>query len=416
MTKPEPKPGCNQDTPFKSHLVGLWWGLLGALYTLLQGLRLALIGASRQLMAYRHLPPLEKAGFLPSEQRLRILNFLLALLGGLRLRLARASHRWAGLAYQGLGGQGAPRPVLLTKLQAAMLPVILLLRRFIILPLERMLRLQVPSGQNDDYDQDMPFLSHLVELRARILRSLLALAAVLLLLLPFSKHIYAWMAIPLQRYLPEGSSMIAIQVASPFLIPFKLTLLAALVLALPFLLYQLWAFVAPGLYRHERRMIWPLLYSSVLLFFGGMAFCYFVVFPLMFGFLTSTAPEGVKVMTDITAYLDFILALLVAFGVAFQVPIATILLVATGTVEPKTLKEARPYVFIAVFIIGALLTPPDIVSQTLLSLPLWLLFEIGLFLSWFFQHRAQEFETADSLEEPRIAPPKNHFGPRIGGD
>ncbi|ACL71320.1 Sec-independent protein translocase, TatC subunit [Thioalkalivibrio sulfidiphilus HL-EbGr7] len=241
-------------------------------------------------------------------------------------------------------------------------------------------------------------LSHLFELRNRLLRMVLAILVVFLALFPFANQIYTALADPLMVHLPEGSSMIAIEVAAPFLIPFKLVLLLAVVLTIPYLLYQLWGFVAPGLYKHEKRLAAPLVISSTLLFYTGMAFAYFVVFPLIFAFFTSTAPEGVAVMTDIARYLDFVIMLFLAFGIAFEMPIATILLVSLGVTTPEKLAQKRPYVIIGVFVIGMVLTPPDIISQTLLALPMWLLFEIGLLLSRIMQRRRarEAAETGES--------------------
>jgi sec-independent protein translocase protein TatC len=230
-------------------------------------------------------------------------------------------------------------------------------------------------------DREQTFLEHLVELRSRLLKSSLAVLAVLLVLLPFSRRLYELLAAPLTSVLPEGSSMIAIDVASPFLTPFKLSLLLALIIAIPVVLYQIWAFVAPALYRHEKKLAKPLLYSSVFLFYAGCAFAYFVVFPLVFGFFTSVAPDGVAVMTDISKYLDFVMTLFLAFGITFEVPIATIILVATGITTTKKLAKMRAYVLVGAFALGMMLTPPDVISQTLLAVPMWLLFEIGLFLS-----------------------------------
>jgi sec-independent protein translocase protein TatC len=232
-----------------------------------------------------------------------------------------------------------------------------------------------------DTDREQTFLEHLVELRSRLLKSCLAVLVVLVCLLPFSRHLYEAMATPLLSQMPEGSSMIAIDVASPFLAPFKLTLLLALVIAIPVVLYQAWAFVAPALFRHEKRLAKPLLASSVLLFYAGGAFAYFVVFPLVFGFMTRVAPEGVAVMTDINRYLDFVITLFLAFGITFEVPIATIILVATGIVSSDQLSAARPYVVVGAFALGMVLTPPDVISQTLLAIPMWLLYEAGIFLS-----------------------------------
>jgi len=232
---------------------------------------------------------------------------------------------------------------------------------------------------NDDREQT--FLEHLVELRSRLLKASASVLVVLLALLPFSRRLYEALAAPLTAQLPEGSSMIAIDVASPFLTPFKLALLLALILSIPIVLYQSWAFVAPALYRHEKRLAKPLLYSSVVLFYAGCAFAYFVVFPLIFGFFTSVAPEGVAVMTDISKYLDFVIMLFLAFGIAFEVPIATIILVATGICTVEQLSKSRGYVVVGAFTVGMLLTPPDVVSQTLLALPIWFLFEVGLIMA-----------------------------------
>ncbi len=236
----------------------------------------------------------------------------------------------------------------------------------------------------DPVDQEQPFLSHLLELRDRLLRSVVAVFLVFLALFPFANRIYVFVATPLMRQLPEGTSMIATEVAAPFLTPFKLTLVVAVFLAMPYLLYQIWGFVAPGLYRHEKRLITPLVVSSALLFYLGMAFAYFVVFPLVFAFLTSTAPEGVAVMTDMSRYLDFVLTLFFAFGAAFEIPIATILLVWMGVTTPQAMARQRPYVIVGVFVVGMLLTPPDVISQTLLAIPMWLLFEAGVQFSKFF--------------------------------
>lgn len=237
---------------------------------------------------------------------------------------------------------------------------------------------------------EQPFISHLIELRDRILRAVLVVLAIFLGLFYFANDIYALLAQPLLSHLPEGGSMIATEVASPFLTPLKLTLVASIFIAIPYLLYQMWAFIAPGLYVHERRMIVPLLLSSTLLFYAGMAFAYFVVFPLVFGFFTSAAPEGVAVMTDINKYLDFVLTLFFAFGVAFEVPIATILLVWMGVVTPEGLVAKRPYIIVGAFVVGMLLTPPDVFSQTLLAVPMWILFEIGVFFARYYVRKSPE--------------------------
>lgn len=241
-------------------------------------------------------------------------------------------------------------------------------------------------------DSQQPLISHLVELRDRLLRGLLAVAIIAACLLPFANELYNFLAEPLLRHLPESSTMIATEVASPFLIPFKLTLSVAVLLAVPVLLYQLWAFIAPGLYDNERKLVFPLLFASTLLFFLGMIFAYFVVFPLIFGFFTQAAPDGVAIMTDISSYLDFVLKLLFAFGLAFQVPIITLLLIWTGVSTIASLAEKRPYIIVGAFAIGMLLTPPDIISQTLLALPVWLLFELGLLSARFLPHK-EEAET-----------------------
>lgn len=243
-----------------------------------------------------------------------------------------------------------------------------------------------PSPTTDD---EATLIDHLLELRSRLLRALLAVGVVLLVLAPFARTLYSWLAEPLVRHLPEGTSMIAIDVASPLLAPFKLVLLLALLIAMPVVLYQLWAFVAPGLYRHEQRLARPLLFMAVGLFYVGCAFAYFVVFPLVFAFFTSMAPEGVAVMTDINRYLDFVLTLFIAFGLAFQVPVATIVLVALGVTTPQALGRMRGYVAIGAFTIAMLLTPPDMVSQTLLALPVLALFELGLVMSRMLVRRGE---------------------------
>jgi sec-independent protein translocase protein TatC len=243
---------------------------------------------------------------------------------------------------------------------------------------------------------EMTFVEHLVELRDRLLRVVLAVLCFLVVLFPFANDLYAVLAEPLLRHLPEGTSMIATQVASPFLTPFKLTLVLSIFLAMPVVLYQVWSFIAPGLYKHERRLVFPLMLTSSVLFYLGMAFAYFVVFPLMFAFFQAVAPEGVAIMTDITAYLDFVLKIFFAFGLAFEVPIATILLVWTGFTTPASLTSKRPYIIVGAFVLGMMLTPPDIISQTLLALPMWLLFELGiLFSKVYVGKRTGEDEAAE---------------------
>jgi len=252
------------------------------------------------------------------------------------------------------------------------------------------------EGQAPDQGE-MTFVEHLVELRDRLLRVVLAVLCFLVVLFPFANDLYALLAEPLLRHLPEGTSMIATQVASPFLTPFKLSIVLSIFLAMPMVLYQVWSFVAPGLYKHERRLIFPLLVTSSVLFYLGMAFAYFVVFPLMFAFFQAVAPEGVAIMTDITAYLDFVLKIFFAFGIAFEVPIATILLVWTGFTTPAALVSKRPYIIVGAFVLGMMLTPPDIISQTLLALPMWLLFELGVIFSKFY---AGKRGVADDEDEP----------------
>ncbi len=249
-----------------------------------------------------------------------------------------------------------------------------------------------------DADQKSPFVEHMLELRSRILRALMAVLVIFIGLFNFANEIYTFISEPLRRFLPEGSTMIATEVASPFLTPFKLTLVLSVFIAVPFLLYQAWAFIAPGLYKHEKRLAFPLLISSVLLFYAGMAFAYFVVFPLIFGFFTSVGPENVTVMTDINSYLDFILKLFFAFGIAFEVPVATVLLIITGATTADALAAKRPYIVVGCFVVGMLLTPPDVISQSLLAVPVWMLFEVGIFFGRFVKSR-QPAEDADEPQE-----------------
>ncbi len=246
--------------------------------------------------------------------------------------------------------------------------------------------------------EEAPFLSHLVELRDRLLRCVLVVLVIFLGLFYWANDLYTLLAEPLLSHLPEGGQMIATEVASPFLTPFKLVLVLSIFVAMPFLLYQLWSFVAPGLYEHEKRLAMPLLASSTVLFYCGMAFAYFVVFPLVFGFFTSVAPEGVAVMTDIGKYLDFVLKLFFAFGIAFEVPIAIIILVATGMTTPDALAEKRPYIIVGAFVVGMLLTPPDIFSQTFLAVPMWALFELGLVFARRLPKREEEEYPYDEVE------------------
>ncbi|HAS6167194.1 twin-arginine translocase subunit TatC [Vibrio vulnificus] len=241
-------------------------------------------------------------------------------------------------------------------------------------------------------EQTQPLISHLLELRNRLLKAILAVLIVFVGLIYFSGEIYEFISAPLVERLPEGATMIATDVASPFFTPLKLTLIVAVFLAVPFILYQVWAFVAPGLYKHERRLIMPLLVSSSLLFYCGVAFAYYVVFPLVFGFFTAISLGGVEFATDIASYLDFVLALFLAFGIAFEVPVAIILLCWTGATDPKSLSEKRPYIIVGAFIVGMLLTPPDMISQTLLAIPMCLLFEVGLFFARFYTRKEESGE------------------------
>lgn len=236
-------------------------------------------------------------------------------------------------------------------------------------------------AEHPETDRELPFLEHLVELRGRLIKACLSVLVVLICLLPFARKLYEAVAAPLMARLPEGTSMIAIDVASPFLTPFKLSLLVSIMVAIPYILYQIWAFVAPALFKHEKRLAKPLLFSSIVLFYLGCAFAYFAVFPLVFGFLAGVTPEGVAMMTDISKYLDFVTTLFLAFGITFEVPIATIILVATGLTTPDKLSQYRPYVIVGAFALGMLLTPPDVISQTLLAIPMWLLFELGILFS-----------------------------------
>jgi sec-independent protein translocase protein TatC len=227
------------------------------------------------------------------------------------------------------------------------------------------------------------FISHLIELRTRLLRSIVAVVVVLLCLFPFAKNIYAVLAAPLLRVLPQGATMIATDVTGTFLVPLKVTLMAAFLIALPFVLWQMWAFVAPGLYQHEKKLALPVIVSSFFFFVIGMAFAYFFVFPIAFGFFASYAPAGVQMMTDIDKYLSFVLTMFIAFGITFEVPVIVIVLVRLGMVSLEKLRSIRSYVIVGAFVVGAVFTPPDIVSQLLLAVPLWLLYELGLLLARF---------------------------------
>ncbi|MDX2507064.1 MAG: twin-arginine translocase subunit TatC [Gammaproteobacteria bacterium] len=250
-------------------------------------------------------------------------------------------------------------------------------------------------------EQEQPFMAHLIELRDRILRIVVVVIAIFLVLFFFANDLYHIVSAPLLAQLPEGSTMIATGVAAPFLTPFKLSLVSSIFIAIPYIFYQFWSFVAPGLYRHEKRLALPMITSSVILFYSGIVFSYYLVFPLMFAFFTATTPEGVAMMTDISQYLDFVLKMFFAFGLAFEVPIVTIVLTLTGVTNADKLAEKRPYVIVGSFVIGMLLTPPDIVSQTLLAIPVWLLFELGIIFSRLIGNKksAQEEEESSAGKE-----------------
>ena len=233
---------------------------------------------------------------------------------------------------------------------------------------------------------EQPLIKHLFELRTTALRCIISIILITIILLPFANQIYSFIAAPLIAKLPEGSSMIATEVASPFFAPFKLTLFCGIFFSIPYILYQTWSFIAPGLYINERKLILPLLVSSSLLFYLGIFFAYYIVFPILFAFLTTTAPSNITVMTDINHYLDFILKLFFAFGISFEIPIATILLIKSNFITIEKLSSNRPYVILFAFFVGMLLTPPDVISQILLAIPIWILFEIGLVLGKYFKN------------------------------
>jgi len=244
------------------------------------------------------------------------------------------------------------------------------------------------------------FMSHLIELRDRLLRSVLALLIVFGCLFYWARDIYTLLAEPMLKVMPPGTQMIAVEVAAPFFVPVKVTMFASLIIALPYVLYQGWAFIAPGLYRHEKKLVLPLIATSTILFIVGMAFAYFVVFPVVFRFITTFAPTGVAVMTDIQKYFDFVLTLFLAFGLAFETPIAVVILTRMGIVSIEQLRGARPYIVVGAFVLAAIFTPPDVVSQLLLAFPLWLLFESGLLVaSWIGvpdEDKEEETQSADS--------------------
>jgi sec-independent protein translocase protein TatC len=239
------------------------------------------------------------------------------------------------------------------------------------------------SPELETEDQAQPLVAHLSELRDRLLRCVLAVLVIFCALFTFANDIYAFVSEPLREILPEGSTMIATEVASPFLTPFKLTMVTSAFLAMPYVLFQLWSFVAPGMYRNEKRLAIPLMASSVMLFYAGAAFAYYAVFPLVFSFFTSVGPSDVTIMTDINRYLDFVLKLFFAFGLAFEIPIAAVIMIRVGITTADELAKKRPYIVVGCFIMGMLLTPPDVISQSLLAIPMWILFEVGVIFGRF---------------------------------
>ncbi|HTN33175.1 MAG TPA: twin-arginine translocase subunit TatC [Marinobacter sp.] len=254
------------------------------------------------------------------------------------------------------------------------------------------------NQSGSDY-REMPLIEHLLELRNRLLKMVLAVIICFAAIYPFANELYLWLSEPLRALLPIGQTMIATDIASPFFAPLKLALVLAVFAAIPIILYQLWSFVAPGLYAHEKRLAFPLLFTSILLFYMGAAFAYYVVFPLVFGFFTAIGPEGIVQLPDITSYLNFVLKMFFAFGVAFEIPIATVLLILTGITTPDDLAEKRPYVVVGCFIIGMLLTPPDVISQTLLAVPMWILFEFGIIFGRLAKRNAAEREPDELSDE-----------------
>ena len=242
------------------------------------------------------------------------------------------------------------------------------------------------------------FVGHLIELRSRLLKSLLGFVIAILVLLPFANDIYSFLASPLLQNLPDGGQMIATGVTTPFLVPLKVVMFTAFVISAPHTLYQIWAFIAPALYSNEKHLIAPLVLLSVFLFLAGIAFAYFLVFPVVFGFIANTGPEGVAIMTDISNYLDFSIAVFIAFSLAFQVPIAVILMVTTGVVDAEALRRARPYIIVAAFVLGAVITPPDVISQFMLAVPVWLLYEAGIVLSGVLYKKAHAETTKENLD------------------
>ena len=253
---------------------------------------------------------------------------------------------------------------------------------------------------NSQTQGEMPLIEHLLELRNRLLKMVLAVVICFAAIYPFANELYLWVSEPLRSLLPVGQTMIATDVTSPFFAPLKLALVLAVFVAIPVILFQLWSFIAPGLYAHEKRLAFPLLFTSILLFYLGTAFAYFVVFPLVFGFFTAIGPEGIVELPDISSYLNFVLKMFFAFGVAFEIPIATILLILTGATTPADLAQKRPYIVVGCFVVGMLLTPPDIISQTLLALPMWLLFELGILFGRLAQRDTAAPDDPDTPTDP----------------
>ena len=247
--------------------------------------------------------------------------------------------------------------------------------------------------------EQQPLISHLLELRTKVLRAIGSILLVFICLVYWAQDIYHYLAIPLMSNMPATGSMIATDVTAPFFAPFKLTLILSFFIAIPYVLFQIWTFIAPGLYKHEKKLIAPLLFSSTLLFYLGIAFAYFVVFPVVFGFFTSVAPEGVHIATDINSYLDFVLKLFFAFGLAFEIPIGVVLLCWSDVTSVEDLKKKRPYIIVAAFVIGMLLTPPDIISQTMLAVPMLLLFEGGLLAARFYKKKPDEETSEDDSDQ-----------------
>lgn len=263
---------------------------------------------------------------------------------------------------------------------------------------------------SDAASKEESFISHLIELRNRLIRAVVAVVLVFIVLFPWANDLYTLLAQPLIGKLPQGSQMIATGVASTFFIPLKVAMMSAFLIALPFVLFQMWAFIAPGLYQHERKLAMPLLVASVLLFFIGMAFAYFLVFPVVFGFLASATPEGVNFAPDIGAYLDFVMTLFIAFGVTFEVPVVVILLVLTNMVSVAKLREARPYVIVGAFVIGAIFTPPDVISQIMLAIPMWLLYELGIVMAGFLS-KVKPAQVPQAQEAQETSQPPSQQAP-----